>query len=231
MYQTIEIRVMIRVVAIVGVIIFAFISWYAPPDDSWVAWAKHVSAAAAATAITIGAFGNKWVFPRIWRKQLIQSLSFPYIAGEWVGTISSNWPVVDLMRKAFLEGSEPHRESDLHIEKVKPFEKPVKVTIEADLFRVTMRLETTDDYSISHTIAVRPQRNGPLRRPLLYYIYQNDTPIPKETDVANHIGAACLEVCDDGKRLEGTYWTAREWTRGLNTAGRIRLTRAQSLGR
>lgn len=103
--------------------------------------------------------------------------------------------------------------------------KPIKVTIEADLFRVIMRLETLDNYSVSRTLVAQPQRGGPLSRPRLLYIYKNETAVPVNSDASQHLGAAYLEVSADGQSLEGTYWTARSWTKGLNTAGRIELKR------
>jgi nitrate reductase NapE component len=225
MYQTIEIRTLIKVVGGLGILVFLFLLWYAPPGDSALDWAKHISAAAAATASIIGILGSKWIFPHVWKLPPIQAASFPYVAGEWTGTISSNWPVVKAMMDAFTNGAEPHPIPQLDIATIGSEEKHVKVMIEADLFHVTMKLETLDKYSLSRTVVMKPLRKGPQDRPRLLYIYQNDTNIPLNTDSESHYGAAWLDVIGDGNALEGAYWTSRNWTKGLNPAGRIRLHR------
>lgn len=225
MYQTIEIRTLIKAIGGLGAVIFIFLLWYAPPGDSVLGWLKHVSAVAAGTATIIGAIGNKWVFPHIWKLGPVQAFSFPYVAGEWTGTISSNWPVVKAMMDAFTHDHSAQPIDKLDIAELGSEKKPIKVTIEADLFRVVMRLETLDNYSVSHTLVAQPQRGGPLGPPRLLYIYQNETSIPVNSDASQHLGAAYLEVSADRQSLEGTYWTARSWTKGLNTAGRIALKR------
>lgn len=225
MYQTIKIRTVITILGGAGAVVFVFLLWYAPPDDSVLGWLKHISAAATGTATIVGVVGSKWVFPHIWKLRLVQAFSFPYVAGEWTGTISSNWPVVKAMMEAFTHGAQPHPASELDIAAIGPEEKPIKVTIEADLFRVTMKLETLDKYSLSRTLVMKPLRQGPQSRPRLLYIYQNDTNTPINTDSSSHLGAAWLDVVDDGAALEGIYWTARNWTKGLNTAGQIKLRR------
>jgi hypothetical protein len=225
MYQAIEIRTVIKAVGALGVLIFLFLLWYAPPGDSVFDWMKHVSAAAGGTAGIIAAFGNRWVFPYIWKLGPVQSFTFPYVAGEWVGTISSNWPVLKAMTEGFTSAHAVQPIEELDIEKLGTEKKPIKVTIEGDLFSVVMRMETLDKYSASRTVMMQPQRRSALTRPTLVYIYQNETPVPVYSDASSHFGAAILEVGPDGLSLEGTYWTARNWTKGLNTAGRIELKR------
>jgi hypothetical protein len=224
MYQAINIQKLITAVGGLGIVVFLILILYNSPPDSLYAWFKHICEAATGTATIIGLVGNRWVFPHIWKLKPVQRALFPYVAGQWVGAISSNWPVVRAMTEAYTNGGPSHPASDLDIGSIKPENKPIKVTIVADLFRITMVLETTDQYSKSQTIVVRPVR-GPQNRPRLMYIYENDTNRPVNTDTSGHFGAAWLDVLDDGKRLEGIYWTARNWTKGLNTAGEIALTR------
>jgi hypothetical protein len=225
MYQTLEIKTLIKVIGALGILIFLVLLWYAPPGDSLSGWIKHISAAAGFTATVLAVFGSKWVFPHIWKLPLVQAISFPYVAGEWTGAISSNWPVKKAMMDAFVNGQTAQGSEKLDIATLGTESKRIKVTIEADLFSVMMKLETLDKYSVSYSLYVQPQRGGGLRRPRLAYIYQNDTRVPVNTDAESHFGAAFLEVSADGKTLEGIYWTARNWTKGLNTAGRIVLSR------
>lgn len=228
MYQAVELKQLITVLAGLAVLIFIAMLWYAP-SDSVIEWLRHVTAAASATAAIWVLVGSKWVFCPIWRLRPVQAFLFPYIAGEWHGTVSSNWPVVKAMMTAFTEGAPARPASELDIGTTGTLDKPIKVTIEADLFRISMHLQTTDDYSTSYTLIVKPQRNGPRGLPRLLYIYQNDTPMPLNTDAHDHLGAAFLDIERKNGELElvGTYWTARNWTKGLNTAGRIILRRPE----
>ena len=192
----------------------------------WVlGWLKHISAVAAGTASVIGAFGNKWVFPHIWKLGPVQSFTFPYVAGEWVGTISSNWPVLKAMMDGFTSTHSAHSIQELDIEKLGTEKKPIKVTIEGDLFRVVMRMQTLNKYSVSRTLIMRPQRGGSLTPPSFFIFTKMTLRRRSQSDASGHLGAAVLEVSADGLSLEGTYWTARNWTKGLNTAGRIELKR------
>jgi hypothetical protein len=232
MYQALRFQQLTKILVAAGVLIFILFLWYAPPD-SLTGWPSHLASAVTVTGLLIAALGSKWVFRPFWQLKPVQAFLFPYIAGEWTGTISSNWPVSKAMKNAFVEGGGAHPESHLDIEVLGTEDKSFKVTIEADLFRVTMKLETSDKYSSSHTIFVRPQLHGPQGRPRLFYLYQNDTPVPFNTDSASHVGAAYLDVTGTGENMvmEGTYWTARNWTKGLNTAGRITLRRSLSRNR
>jgi len=123
----------------------------------------------------------------------------------------------------------PHPPEALDIAKFGTEQKPIKVTITADLFRISMKLVTGDNYSASYTLAVRPQAKGPLGFPRLLYLYQNETSVPVNTDSSSHVGAAFLDIKKEPSgqlTMEGLYWTGRNWTKGLNTAGQIVLRRA-----
>lgn len=227
MYQAIQINRLITAVGVLAVLIFIAILWYAG-SDSPLQSLKQITTAASITGLVILLIGNKWVFCPLWRLKPIQSFLFPYIAGEWEGQISSNWPVVKAMSSAFIDGSEAHPSGELDLAVLGTMNKPIKVTIEADLFRIRMRLQTTDDYSTSQTIFVTPRRSLGVAE--VVYIYQNDTPVPVNSDALNHLGAAYLKIsAKHGQQvMEGTYWTARSWTKGLNTAGRIVLHRPKA---
>jgi hypothetical protein len=224
MYQAIRINRLITAVGGLAVLIFIALLWQTP-SDSILQWLRHVATALTATGLIVVVLGNKRVFCPLWRLQPVQTLLFPYIAGQWEGQIFSNWPVMAAMSSAFIDGSEAHSSSDLDVGVIGTADKPIKVLIEADLFRIRIRLRTADDYSTSRTIFVTPRRSLGVAE--LLYIFQNDTPLPVNTDALSHLGAAFLQVLSkDGQQvIEGTYWTARNWTKGLNTAGRIVLRR------
>ena len=230
MYQAIQINRLITAIGGLAVLIFILLLWHAP-GDSALQWLTHVGTAASISALIIFIVGNKRVFCPLWQLKPVQTFLFPYIAGEWEGKVSSNWPVAKAMSSAFIEGGEAHPSSDLDVAVIGTVDKPIKVTIEADLFRIRMSLQTTDDYSTSHTISVTPRRS--LGVPELAYLYQNDTKVPLNTDSSSHLGAAFLQIMlkDGEQTMEGVYWTARNWTKGLNTAGRIILHRPKRVRR
>jgi SMODS-associating 2TM, beta-strand rich effector domain len=226
MYQALGIKKLISILAAICCLFFAGFLLYAPPDSP-LDWLRHASTAVTPTAITVGLLGNKWVFCKLWRLKLIERLIFPFIAGEWIGTISSNWPVVQAMMIAFNDPKAPKRSGELHIDQIGTTEKKIRVQFDADFFHISMRLDTDDGYSASYSVFVKPIRKADLGRPRLYYMYRNETQSPEITDSSEHLGAAYLETNESAKglSLEGIYWTARNWPKGLNTAGRISLHR------
>lgn len=226
MYQALGIKRLISFLAATGCLFLIGLLLYAPPD-SLLAWIRHISTAATSTAVAVGLLGNKWVFCKLWRQKHVEHLIFPFIAGDWVGTISSNWPVVNAMVTAFDNPSVSKPPGALHVDQIGATEKDIRVRFEADFFKISMRLDTDDGYSSSYSIFVKPVRTAELGRPRLYYMYRNETPLPEHTDSSDHIGAAYLEVVENTKgfSLKGVYWTARNWHKGQNTAGIISLHR------
>jgi hypothetical protein len=105
---------------------------------------------------------------------------------------------------------------------------PATVTIIARLFFIRMNLASDSRYSTSKTVFVRASRDAEDGSVTLHYLYKNTTNVPKATDSDSHDGAAnlCVEWRGDDIWLEGVYWTNRNWHLGLNTAGKITLTRA-----
>ena len=137
---------------------------------------------------------------------------FPPIEGDWTGELTTNWPTISSM--AGLPAGDA---------------KPIAIAayVKARLFTVGMETRSNTGYSDSETLTVGIAKHG-LRNTLrLAYLYEGKTSRPLPTDSSQHHGAAILDL--DGKKddmtLEGSYWTNRNWTKGLNTAGHIRLRR------
>jgi len=92
------------------------------------------------------------------------------------------------------------------------------------------RCASLRDYSNSKTISVRVTRDHEDSAVRLYYLYENTTLKPLDSDSDRHYGAACLDLkeMDSGQAyLEGVYWTNRNWHKALNTAGKITLKRSK----
>jgi len=61
---------------------------------------------------------------------------------------------------------------------------------------------------------------------IIHYVYDAFVGLPDQSDVDRFYGAARLILVDDDGLifLEGTYWTDRNWQKGFNTAGSLKLT-------
>lgn len=186
------------------------------PSGVWDFW-RLVSVACAISGALLWGLGQTSAFPFICRLPPLQSW-FPDIDGKWKGAICSNWPIVSEL---------------LNSQKTEQLPKfcsiPVSVRIKVRLFFVNVHLTSPDDYSKSHTIVVGVQKSPAGDGIRLSYIYENETTVPLPTDSGKHLGAAYLDlVTEEGRQvLKGHYWTDRNWTKGLNTAGTIQLAREE----
>lgn len=186
------------------------------PSGFWEFW-RIVSVASAISGALFGALGQTRAFPFICRLPLLQSW-FPDIDGKWTGVICSNWPIVSQL----LNSQKPEQLPNL-------CSIPVSVRIKVRLFFVHVNLTSPDDYSKSHTIVVGVKKCPAGDGIRLSYVYENETTVPLPTDSGKHWGAAYLDLVPEGGRqvLKGHYWTDRNWTKGLNTAGTIQLVREE----
>ena len=164
-------------------------------------------------------FGQTLLFPWLCRLPALWRL-FPNIDGEYEVELSSNWSII----QARTEGRELEASAD---EKDNLLQRTGKMTITARLTQVDMRVKMDDDYLTSETVtcSLLPGQGG--RTPTLFYVFESRVTVPKTTDSQYHLGAARLTIPHERSPsvLEGHYWTDRNWHKGLNTAGRIRLRR------
>jgi len=182
-------------------------------------YVSQVSASVIAISILLFVVGQTSVFPRLCRFPGMWRL-FPNIDGEYAVELSSNWSIIEARNAGHEPAVSPEGKRDL-------FERQGKARISARLARIDMTLTMDDDYLSSETVTCSVQRHPGDRKPMLSYIYDSHVSTPKDTDSQHHLGAARLSIplerCP--KVLEGNYWTNRNWHKGLNTAGYIRLTR------
>lgn len=166
-------------------------------------------------AASLFTLGETALFPWACRRWPVR-LWIPDIDGRWSGDLESNWAQVS----ARLKGDYPVAGQPTQL-------VPVSVVIKARLLSVNMRLEADSRYSNSDTIAVSVSCHGAAGTLRLAYVYENHTPNPEQTDSGHHFGAGYVDLLDRGdtQSFEGNYWTNRNWTKGLNTAGRIVLRR------
>lgn len=156
--------------------------------------------------------GQTPVFVWLCRLPVVRKL-LPPIDGEWDMKLQSNWGI---MQKWLGQGEG----SSLYVIEG-------KVKIKARLFSVKMEFTSDIPYSESKTISVSVRPSDQIGILELNYMYINYTQVPVATDTNTHTGAARVFVKEsgDGFVMDGTYFTDRKWTQGLNTAGQVTFTR------
>ena len=171
-----------------------------------------VTSAVAAGAGVFYVFGQTPVFVLLCRLPLIRNF-LPPIDGEWNMRLQSNWGVM----QKWLGQSDG---SSLYVIEG-------KVKIKARLFNVKMEFCSQDRYSESKTISVSVRPSDQVGLLELNYMFVNFTQVPVATDTNTHTGAGRVFVkkLDNNLVMEGTYFTDRKWTEGLNTAGQVTFTR------
>src|SRR3546814_5406694 len=105
-----------------------------------------------------------------------------------------------------------------------------KFVIKARLFKVRIHavsLLPKPGYMRSDSTAFSIMRCSHTDRDIVHYVYDAYVGDPDGSDVDRFYGAARLTIIDeaDELRLEGTYWTDRNWMRGYNKAGSLLLRR------
>ncbi|MEO1688915.1 MAG: hypothetical protein AAFU61_13520 [Pseudomonadota bacterium] len=161
---------------------------------------------------------------RLWRAvPQLNDWAYPDLNGVWVGSIRSNWPVIQRLSQA-VPGDEPVDEKELA--SVPLGEGRIAVEVRADLYSVRLVAATEGVGGTSRSVTARPRRCADSEVTTISYVYVQSTPDPEATDESTHVGAAELRL-EKGRSgvLEGEYWTRRRWRLGQNTAGRIELRR------
>jgi SMODS-associating 2TM, beta-strand rich effector domain len=214
MYQILGIKTCLSVFATVAALIALALSLWSgmateSPSSIWRLASLSVTLTTALTVL----LGQTVAFAYICKIPIISNF-MPPIDGEWIATFRSNWPEI---AKAY-----GYPSSD------KPIQSRMK--IKARLFKID--IETTSitpkpDYMRSDTVSVRICSDAETNKPTLYYIYSAFVADPEATDTDRHLGAARVNVLEEGGELtiKGSYWTDRNWPKGLNTAGSLSIER------
>lgn len=217
---------------------------------TWVWAALAVCAAIVAVRISLGVEplqaaqnGLSWtllavtafVFTPIWR--LLWLLPWfqrkaPPLDGVWTGVVSSNRSVQEAMKDAAKQAGAPAIDVDsVGVALPALTQVNVTVTIRTSFVGITLELESAGDrYQTSslRVVEMKPATDGPGAS--LHYIFEGRVLNPRPGDVDRFDGAASLTIHKDDQgrlHMEGPTWTNRAWTRGLNTAGLIRMIRSK----
>lgn len=161
--------------------------------------------------------GETALFPMLSRLPALWRL-LPNIDGEYLVEVRSNWPL--------LKRGLPASESTCFEREASIYSKIGKARIETRLMGFRMRLISRRGRKCSEAVVCVLRRDKGSNLPVLFYIFDSAFSDAK-TGYQRHLGAACLSIPAERcpTILEGTYWTARDWQEGLNTAGRIRFRR------
>lgn len=119
---------------------------------------------------------------RLWSKYpILNEWVYPDLNGEWSVSIHWNW--------------EDNRGTKTAIAHIKQ-----------DFFQLSMELIT--DESESETLMVKPKKDPESARPLIYYIYRNESAQGATNSRPPHKGAAILKLgLNDHNLLKGNYFT------------------------
>jgi hypothetical protein len=218
MYQIVGVWKLVTVFATLAVAL-ALLSHFLLPVEDIVDALRRSTGTVTLTGALALVIGQTPLFPVLCRLPLLRNV-FPPIDGKWTGTFSTNCPQI---AKAFKLDAPNAAESVV-----------AEFSIEVRLLTVRIRSVSVlprPDYMRSHTTAFSIFRCPQTGREILHYVYDAFVGQPTESDVASFHGAAKLVVIRDSNEiwLEGNYWTDRNWPKGYNTAGSLKLVRDGSV--
>lgn len=217
--------VIVRAIAALTLLFSIATLWRDSPDAAAGLWnAKGL--VLAGPSLVIFLLTLRPVFRWVHRLSFARHWMFPWLDGAWEGEIHSNWPRI----RATLDAArDVGRAFDPLSDEHDP-EAQVPVAISADIrsglfdYAITIRISGSRE---SHTIFVKPVWCKPAA-PRLYYVYEQSEYGPVDaSDSRQHRGAAILDFDSQSGNLRGEYWTQRQASLGLNTAGTIVLRRTK----
>lgn len=186
-------------------------SWSLLPGQS-IGWVLSMLVLSACAVFFLA--GQTAVFPLLCRLPGLWRLS-PNIDGDYRVEVCSNW----------LAKSGANRGTDHHEDGPAVFNEMGIARIRTRLMSVDMSL-MRDGHQCSETVVCSLRRDRMEGAPVLFYIFDS-VPANSKTAGQRHLGSARLRIPMERRPriLEGSYWTDRDWQKGLNTAGSIRLRR------
>lgn len=216
MFQLIGTKVILIIAGILSIIIFVLWCLFIPLTGEFSLLSRVIkSVTFVATSITL--LGQALpIIPWIARKPFVRKYLgsyMPDIDGNWRARSFSNWPNI---ADAFQLQNEAEEYSYADI----------KITVR--LLTIRMEFDGDTDYSVSDTVMLHAARDPVHGDISLHYIYDDRVSEALRTDSGQHYGAANLRIKSKNEKhlyLEGHYWTNRNWEKGWNTAGRIKMWR------
>ena len=157
---------------------------------------------------------------------------FPDLNGEWDMVLESNWSRQEQILAAARDG---RRSFDIKTCNQDDLEPLLQIKLKAKIEQSWWSIKITaanpqQDTPIkeSQTYIINPSKKADNRRASLCYFYDQTNDTDNQADDPVFSASACISYDHKTGSLEGTFWTARQWRRAINTAGRIILTRSNS---
>jgi len=155
---------------------------------------------------------------------------YPDLNGEWDMVLESNWSrqlqllnaATDRRQSFDIRGCEPSALEPL-------MEIPLRAQIKQTWWAIKMTVDNPRrDTPIkeSNTYIAIPRKKTDNEPHSLCYFYDQVNDTDNQADDPKFSAAACLSFNTQTNCLEGTFWTARQWRRAINTAGRMTLTKS-----
>lgn len=181
-----------------------------------------------------------FAFNPIWRKVWSWSAAIPFVPdlndkvfpdlnGEWDMLLESNWSRQQQILAAAKDG---RRSFDIKTCDQTALEPLMQIKLRAEIEQSwwTMKITVTNpqqDTPIkeSQTYIVIPRKKREGQPASLCYFYDQTNDTDNQADDPVFSASACISYDHKTDSLEGTFWTARQWRRAINTAGRLTLKR------
>ncbi|MCG3266699.1 hypothetical protein [Yoonia sp. I 8.24] len=169
-----------------------------------------------------------WKIPYL--KTKLSKALFYDLNGDWTAELQSNWPIVEKTKDAALNRGDVF---DVFDDESLPdlCELSFDVTIKQSWFRTDVEFFPNDSTPllVSKTVSVEffKAENGTKSMAWVFEVKNKSKNGARLaiTDEQSYLGAAKLNLNEDGSELAGEFWQNRSWHRGLNAAGLIVLKR------
>lgn len=177
-------------------------------------------------SIVLG-YDKAWAF--IARPWLLRLFGIPPLLGQWHGTIRSNYPRVDALRTSARDASSDRKDADspAFVDTHPLLVREASLQVVGSLWKIKVVLVTGpagDRHQgiRSESVVSRAIRtaDGTIEVWYVYRAVNHDEPAGNDTK--DHLGAAILTFGVEG--CTGVYWTERNWSKGMNTAGRMEFS-------
>lgn len=156
---------------------------------------------------------------------------FPDLNGEWEMALESNWSRQEQILDAAFDQRQSFDMRTCGEDDLKPLWKmQLLAKIEQSWWSIKITVTNPNQDSPirkSQTYIVNPRKKGEREPASLCYFYDQVNDTDNLADDPIFSAAACLSYDETNDCLEGTFWTARQWRRAINTAGRLTLKRKQ----
>jgi|TARA_Y100000815_G_scaffold256499_1_gene264204 hypothetical protein len=154
---------------------------------------------------------------------------FPDLNGEWEMTLRSNWS----RQMQLLDAAADRRRSfDPRTCEAGELAELLEVSLVAEIEQSWWSIKITVTNPLADTpikrstsFIVMPRKRSETQRPSLCYFYNQKNDTDNQADDLSFDAAACMFYDNEKDQLEGTFWTARQWRRAINTAGTLTLNR------